>query len=119
MTFPPEGETEFHNREMKQGPFFINDDFSEGPDSPILLYPGNEDQIETFITASGALYYYAESLKATVVFIEHRFYGKSFGAEILAFEVVKTAGENIPVLHGSFLADGFGERWAGLGDLAH
>ncbi len=38
-----------------------------------------------------------------------RFHRKPLGVEIFALQVLKTAGWNIPVLHGRSLTDGFGE----------
>eukprot|EP01013_Petalomonas_cantuscygni_P038925 TRINITY_DN70173_c0_g1_i1.p1 TRINITY_DN70173_c0_g1~~TRINITY_DN70173_c0_g1_i1.p1 ORF type:complete len:535 (-),score=30.64 TRINITY_DN70173_c0_g1_i1:154-1758(-) len=65
--------------------YFVNTDHvpilssgSSHADFPIFFYAGNEDSIETFISASGALYFYASKAQAAIVFAEHRYYGASF-----------------------------------------
>ncbi|GMH77860.1 hypothetical protein TrST_g12456 [Triparma strigata] len=45
--------------------------------SIVLLYLGNEGQIESFYNASGFLFELASELSASVLFIEHRYYGES------------------------------------------
>ena len=47
-----------------------------GP-GPIFLYAGNEGPIETFAGNSGWMFELAESFNAMLVFVEHRFYGRS------------------------------------------
>eukprot|EP00933_Yihiella_yeosuensis_P023383 TRINITY_DN18212_c0_g4_i1.p1 TRINITY_DN18212_c0_g4~~TRINITY_DN18212_c0_g4_i1.p1 ORF type:complete len:504 (-),score=68.37 TRINITY_DN18212_c0_g4_i1:113-1624(-) len=44
---------------------------------PILLYLGNEGPIEGFYNYTGAIFEHAQELNASVVFIEHRYYGSS------------------------------------------
>ncbi|GMH90730.1 hypothetical protein TL16_g11853 [Triparma laevis f. inornata] len=53
------------------------DSFANDKASPVLLYLGNEGQIESFYNASGFLFELAQELEATVMFIEHRYYGES------------------------------------------
>ena len=53
------------------------DSFAIDKASPVLLYLGNEGQIESFYNASGFLFELAQELEATVMFIEHRYYGES------------------------------------------
>ncbi|CAI5447336.1 unnamed protein product [Caenorhabditis angaria] len=63
--------------------YLINtDSFKKG--GPILLYTGNEGKIEDFAENTGFMFDLAPELNAAVVFVEHRFYGKSkpFGNEI-------------------------------------
>ena len=47
-----------------------------GP-GPIFLYAGNEGPIETFAGNSGWMFELAQSFNAMLVFVEHRFYGRS------------------------------------------
>ena len=47
-----------------------------GP-GPVFLYAGNEGPIETFAGNSGWMFELAESFNAALVFVEHRFYGRS------------------------------------------
>ncbi|CAI5447337.1 unnamed protein product [Caenorhabditis angaria] len=62
--------------------YLINtDSFKKG--GPILFYPGNEGKIEKFADNTGFMFDLAPELNAAVVFVEHRYYGKSkpFGNE--------------------------------------
>ena len=63
--------------------YALYDKFASQRTAPILLYCGNEGALELFYAASGALFEHAKALRATVVFVEHRYYGKSmpFGKE--------------------------------------
>ena len=45
---------------------------------PVLLYMGGEGMIEDFYDNTGAMFEFAETTNATVVFLEHRYYGQSF-----------------------------------------
>ena len=53
------------------------DDLARGKDSPVLLYFGNEGEIEGFYNASGAMFDIAKDIGGVVMFVEHRYYGKS------------------------------------------
>jgi len=70
------------------------------PESPLLVYLGNEGVIESFYNNTGAMFEIAEEMGALVVFIEHRYYGNgtslpwggnSFTEEHLAFLTVEQA----------------------------
>ncbi|KAK9921383.1 hypothetical protein M0R45_029894 [Rubus argutus] len=65
--------------------YLINDTYWGGAKSnaPIFVYTGNEGNIEWFAQNTGFLYETAPHFKALIIFIEHRFYGKSipFGGE--------------------------------------
>ena len=47
-----------------------------GP-GPVFLYAGNEGPIETFAANTGAMFELAQSFNAMIVFVEHRYYGRS------------------------------------------
>ncbi|CAI5444857.1 unnamed protein product [Caenorhabditis angaria] len=56
--------------------YFINtDNYKKG--GPILFYTGNEGSLESFAENTGFMWDLAPELNAAVVFVEHRFYGKS------------------------------------------
>ncbi|OAY42948.1 lysosomal Pro-X carboxypeptidase [Manihot esculenta] len=73
FNFNPQSYQTFQQR------YLINDTFWGGPEknSPIFLYTGNEGDIEWFAQNTGFMYDNAPLFKALIVFIEHRFYGKS------------------------------------------
>ena len=50
---------------------------------PILLFFGGEGAVENFYNATGAIFEYAQTLNAMVVFVEHRYYGESIPEEPL------------------------------------
>lgn len=56
----------------------MNDKLVAGNDAPILFYCGNEGSVDSFYANSGFITdTLATSMKALVVFAEHRYYGKS------------------------------------------
>ena len=57
--------------------YLINEDSFGGPGSPIFLYTGNEGDIEWFAVNTGFIWETAPEFKATVLFVEHRYYGRS------------------------------------------
>ncbi|KAL6575053.1 hypothetical protein OROMI_012338 [Orobanche minor] len=59
--------------------YLINDNYWGGSqnNSPIFVYTGNEGNIEWFAQNTGFMFETAPKFKALLVFIEHRFYGKS------------------------------------------
>ena len=58
-------------------------DYERSNTCPVFLYAGNEGAIESFYNNSGGVFELAEQFQATVIFIEHRYYGESlpFGPE--------------------------------------
>ncbi|KAL2481700.1 alpha/beta-Hydrolases superfamily protein [Abeliophyllum distichum] len=78
FNFHPQSYQTFQQR------YLINDKYWGGPNnnSPIFVYTGNEGEIEWFAQNTGFLFDTAPLFKALLIFIEHRFYGKSipFGA---------------------------------------
>ncbi|KAL2533516.1 alpha/beta-Hydrolases superfamily protein [Abeliophyllum distichum] len=66
--------------------YLINDKYWGGGapnNSPIFVYTGNEGHIEWFAQNTGFMFDFAPHFKALLVFIEHRYYGKSipFGGD--------------------------------------
>ena len=57
--------------------FALFDKFAASKAAPVLFYCGNEGALELFYDASGALFEHAQALRATVFFVEHRYYGNS------------------------------------------
>ncbi|KAF7818820.1 lysosomal Pro-X carboxypeptidase [Senna tora] len=59
--------------------YLINDSYWGGASNkaPIFVYTGNEGDIEWFTQNTGFMFETAPYFKALLVFIEHRFYGKS------------------------------------------
>lgn len=67
--------------------YLTNDTYAKGgPNSPIFFYAGNEGDIELFAQNTGFMWDIAEEFNASLVFAEHRYYGKSmpFGNESLS-----------------------------------
>lgn len=64
----------------------VYDKFWHQPSGPILLYLGNEGQVEDFYNNTGFMFEMAPELGALVLFVEHRYYGSSlpFGNESLS-----------------------------------
>ncbi|KHN33176.1 Lysosomal Pro-X carboxypeptidase [Glycine soja] len=60
--------------------YLINDTYWGGAknNAPIFVYMGNEGDIEWFAQNTGFMFETAPYFKALLVFIEHRYYGKSF-----------------------------------------
>ncbi|KAJ0616548.1 putative lysosomal Pro-Xaa carboxypeptidase [Helianthus annuus] len=77
--------------------YLVNDTFWGGPkiNAPIFVYTGNEGNIEWFAQNTGFMYDIAPEFKALLVFIEHRYYGKSIpyeGNKKKAYKNSKTLG---------------------------
>ncbi|KAJ9184531.1 hypothetical protein P3X46_004245 [Hevea brasiliensis] len=91
FNFNPQSYQTFQQR------YLINDTFWGGPkkNAPIFLYTGNEGEIEWFAQNTGFMYDNAPRFKALIVFIEHRYYGKSIpfgGNEDVAKSNASTLG---------------------------
>lgn len=77
--------------------YLVNDTFWGGSNSkaPIFVYTGNEGDIEWFAQNTGFMFETAPRFKALLVFIEHRFYGKSIpfgGNKDIAYSNSSTLG---------------------------
>ncbi|KAH7512208.1 hypothetical protein FEM48_Zijuj12G0066200 [Ziziphus jujuba var. spinosa] len=77
--------------------YLVNDTYWGGAkkNAPIFVYTGNEGDIEWFAQNTGFLYETAPRFKALIVFIEHRFYGKSIpfgGNKDVAYSNASTLG---------------------------
>ncbi|KAF5473524.1 hypothetical protein F2P56_010128 [Juglans regia] len=77
--------------------YLINDSYWGGAhkNAPIFVYTGNEGDIEWFAQNTGFLFETAPDFKALLVFIEHRFYGKSMpfgGNKDIAYTNASTLG---------------------------
>lgn len=57
--------------------YLVNDRHWCGKNCPILLYAGNEGDIEMFAKNTGFMWENAAKMNALLVFAEHRFYGQS------------------------------------------
>ncbi|KAH9738061.1 alpha/beta-Hydrolases superfamily protein [Citrus sinensis] len=77
--------------------YLINDTHWGGSknNAPIFVYTGNEGDIEWFAQNTGFMYDVAPKFKALLVFIEHRYYGKSIpygGNKEIAYKNASTTG---------------------------
>ncbi|KAG6430595.1 hypothetical protein SASPL_108665 [Salvia splendens] len=77
--------------------YLINQKHWGGPanNSPIFVYTGNEGDIEWFAQNTGFMFETAPLFNALLVFIEHRFYGKSIpfgGKKTVAYSNSSTLG---------------------------
>ncbi|KAA8516774.1 hypothetical protein F0562_017028, partial [Nyssa sinensis] len=77
--------------------YLINDSYWGGAkkNAPIFVYMGNEGDIEWFTQNTGFMFETAPIFKALLVFIEHRFYGKSIpfgGDKDVAYKNASTRG---------------------------
>nr|TKV99339.1 hypothetical protein SEVIR_8G036400v2 [Setaria viridis] len=74
--------------------YLINGTFWRGKTSPIFLYAGNEGDVELFTNNTGFMWEAAPRFGAMLVFIEHRYYGKSmpFGGKEAAYRDAATKG---------------------------
>ena len=76
---------DFSERRVFQQRVFTFEGFWDktNPSAPILFYCGNEANVELYVNATGLMWERAASLKALLVFAEHRYYGESLplGAE--------------------------------------
>nr|GMC88809.1 lysosomal Pro-X carboxypeptidase-like [Ipomoea batatas] len=90
FSFTPQSYQTFQQR------YLINDKYWGGAKNmaPIFVYMGGEDDIEPFARETGSIIEFAPHFNALVVFIEHRFYGKSvpFGGVKEATSSSKTLG---------------------------
>ncbi|KAL0910465.1 hypothetical protein M5K25_021450 [Dendrobium thyrsiflorum] len=90
FNYQPESYISFQQR------YLVNGDYwgGEAKSSPIFVYAGNEGSIDILADNNGFLLDIAPTFEALIVFIEHRYYGKSFpfGSEEEAFRNATTAG---------------------------
>ena len=73
---------------------FVYENFTHGTDNvaqPVFFYCGNEGAVEDFYNNSGAIFEMARNLGAFIVFVEHRFYGRSlpFGSASFTNEALQ------------------------------
>ncbi|XVF07596.1 hypothetical protein REPUB_Repub06bG0153000 [Reevesia pubescens] len=91
FNFDPKSYQRFQHR------YLINETYWGGPkkNAPIFVYTGNEGDIEWFAQNTGFMFDIAPYFKALLVFIEHRFYGKSIpfgGDKDIAYSNASTLG---------------------------
>ncbi|KAB1222473.1 Lysosomal Pro-X carboxypeptidase [Morella rubra] len=91
FNFNPQSYQTFQQR------YLVNDTYWGGADkkAPIFVYMGNEGDIEWFAQNTGFMFETAPRFKALLVFIEHRFYGKSMpfgGVKDVAYRNGSTLG---------------------------
>ncbi|XP_055811631.1 uncharacterized protein LOC129881449 isoform X2 [Solanum dulcamara] len=69
----------YNNAQTFQQRYLLNDKYWGGSknNDPIFVYTGNEGNIEWFTQNTGFMFEIAPHFNALLVFIEHRFYGKS------------------------------------------
>lgn len=74
--------------------YLVNDTYWGGKTAPVFVYTGNEGTIELFTNNTGFMWEIAPRFRAMLVFIEHRYYGKSmpFGSKAAAFSNTSTTG---------------------------
>ncbi|XP_055601430.1 lysosomal Pro-X carboxypeptidase [Uranotaenia lowii] len=72
--------------------YLINDTYDPTGSGPILFYTGNEGDIELFAQNTGFMWEIAPKLKASLVFAEHRFYGKTLPFGNASYESPKHLG---------------------------
>ncbi|KAH9619333.1 hypothetical protein KSS87_001632 [Heliosperma pusillum] len=91
FNFNPQSYQTFQHR------YLLNDKYWGGAkkNAPIFVYMGNEGDIEWFANNTGFMFENAPHFNALLVFIEHRFYGKSipYGGDIkVAYQNASTQG---------------------------
>ena len=99
---PPKYATRWHNATLDHFNFantltfplryLINEEHFAGPGSPIFLYTGNEGDIEWFARNTGFVWEIAPEFGATVLFVEHRYYGLSLPFGKLSYADPKRLG---------------------------
>ena len=57
--------------------YFVCPGHAAGEAPPVLFYFGNEDNVELYVEHTGLMWESAPALGAALVFLEHRFYGRS------------------------------------------
>lgn len=72
--------------------YLVNDTYNSDGKGPILFYTGNEGDIENFAQNTGFMWEIAPKLKASLVFAEHRFYGKTLPFGNASYESPKHLG---------------------------
>ncbi|KQJ89376.1 lysosomal Pro-X carboxypeptidase [Brachypodium distachyon] len=74
--------------------YLVNGTYWGGKTSPVFLYAGNEGNVELFTNNTGFMWELAPRFRALLLFVEHRYYGKSFpfGSEEAAFRNTSTVG---------------------------
>ena len=73
----------------------VNDTFWRGRTAPIFLHAGNEGDVELFANNTGLMWEAAPRFGAMLVFVEHRYYGRSMpfgGSRAAAFRDAGTKG---------------------------
>ncbi|CAO2839284.1 unnamed protein product [Amaranthus hypochondriacus] len=91
FNFNPQSYQTFQQR------YLMNDKYWGGAhkNAPIFVYMGNEGDIEWFANNTGFMFETAPHFNALLVFIEHRFYGKSIpygGDKEIAYKNASTQG---------------------------
>ncbi|TVU26845.1 hypothetical protein EJB05_29413, partial [Eragrostis curvula] len=74
--------------------YLVNDTFWGGRTAPIFLFAGGEADVELYSNYTGFLWEAAPRFRAMVLFIEHRYYGRTmpFGSREAAFTDASTLG---------------------------
>ncbi|KAJ4830054.1 hypothetical protein Tsubulata_009664 [Turnera subulata] len=91
FTYNPQSYQAFQQRYLVNGTYWAGAE----KNAPIFVYTGNEGDIEWFAQNTGFFFDNAPRFKALLVFIEHRFYGKSIpfgGDKKVAYSNASTLG---------------------------
>ena len=77
----------YTNKDKFNQRYLINTEHWGGQGYPIFLYTGNEGDIVTFANNTGFMWENAPKFKSMIIFVEHRYYGKSMPYGTKSFQV--------------------------------
>eukprot|EP00941_MAST-03F_sp_MAST-3F-sp1_P005192 g5192.t1 len=71
--------------------YLIDSQYFNKTSGPLLIYTGNEGNIETFVNSTGFMWMAAERMQGLIVFVEERYFGKSVPTLGKQYEFLSTA----------------------------